>query len=217
MWVSLPARLIAGRLGRGRDRRGRDLLRDGDEAVRGPGGAARCARAREGHGVARVQRAARVRRSAPGGRSGGAARPHSGGRRGRPAPPRSTRLRRAILDSVRTHSIGSSNLVAVVGKARTPTRSAQIANAFAAELVAERTVRFQSEVAQAWPSSSGGSRGRTRAASSRSRRRGGSRHSVGSSARATPRSRSRRTRSRPRAQPGRTRGLSSGSLRWRPS
>src|SRR5436189_3540181 len=53
-----------------------------------------------------------------------------------------------MLGSVRTHSIGSSNLVAVVGKAGTPTRSAQIANAFAAELVAERTVRFQSEVAQ---------------------------------------------------------------------
>src|SRR5437763_5646407 len=57
--------------------------------------------------------------------------------------------RRALLHSVAAHPAGRSNLVAVVGKARTPERAAQIANAFAAELVAQRTVRFQSEVAQA--------------------------------------------------------------------
>ena len=57
--------------------------------------------------------------------------------------------RRELLHSVAAHPVGRSNLVAVVGKAGTPERAAQIANAFAAELVAERTVRFQSEVAQA--------------------------------------------------------------------
>src|SRR5205823_12463324 len=56
--------------------------------------------------------------------------------------------RGALLRAVAAHPVGRSNLVAVVGKARTPERSAQLANAFAAELVAQRTVRFQSEVAQ---------------------------------------------------------------------
>jgi len=57
--------------------------------------------------------------------------------------------RGALLRAVAAHPVGRSNLVAVVGKAPTPEQSAQIANAFAAELVAQRTVRFQSEVAQA--------------------------------------------------------------------
>ena len=57
--------------------------------------------------------------------------------------------RQKTLRSVSAQPVDGSNLVAVVGKASTAARAAQLANAFAAELVAERTVRFQSEVAQA--------------------------------------------------------------------
>jgi uncharacterized protein involved in exopolysaccharide biosynthesis len=51
--------------------------------------------------------------------------------------------RTEVLDSVSTHRVDDTNLVAVVGKASRAARAAQIANAFADELVAQRTSRFQ--------------------------------------------------------------------------
>jgi capsular polysaccharide biosynthesis protein len=54
-----------------------------------------------------------------------------------------------LLGSVSAHPVHGSDLVAVIGRSPSPQRAAQIANAFAAELVAQRTVRFRSEVLQA--------------------------------------------------------------------
>src|SRR5918912_2558767 len=52
-----------------------------------------------------------------------------------------------LRGSVSSHRVDGSQLVAVVGKASSPARAAQIANAFAAALVAERTARFQTTLA----------------------------------------------------------------------
>src|SRR2546423_10087465 len=52
-----------------------------------------------------------------------------------------------VLRSVSSHRVDGSQLVAVVGKASTPARAAQIANAFADGLVAARTSRFQTSLA----------------------------------------------------------------------
>ena len=52
-----------------------------------------------------------------------------------------------VLRSVSSHRVDGSQLVAVVGKASTPARAAQIANAFADGLVAARTSRFQTTLA----------------------------------------------------------------------
>ena len=55
--------------------------------------------------------------------------------------------RNEVLESVSSHRVDDSQLVAVVGKASAPARAAQIANAFADELVAARTSRFQTTLA----------------------------------------------------------------------
>jgi hypothetical protein len=49
--------------------------------------------------------------------------------------------------SVSSHRIDGSQLVAVVGKASSPARAAQLANGFADAVVAERTARFQATLA----------------------------------------------------------------------
>jgi subunit length determinant Wzz-like protein len=57
--------------------------------------------------------------------------------------------RTEVLDSVSSHRIDDSQLVSVVGKDSRPDRAAQIANAFADELVAVRTSRFQTALTAA--------------------------------------------------------------------
>src|ERR671930_995339 len=52
-----------------------------------------------------------------------------------------------LRGSVSSHRVDGSQLVAVVGKASSPARAAQIANGFADALVAERTARFQATLA----------------------------------------------------------------------
>jgi capsular polysaccharide biosynthesis protein len=56
--------------------------------------------------------------------------------------------RSEMLDSVSARASSKSGLVAVTGKAQSPARAARVANAFAQELVAQRTVRFRSEILQ---------------------------------------------------------------------
>jgi uncharacterized protein involved in exopolysaccharide biosynthesis len=51
--------------------------------------------------------------------------------------------------SVEAHPIGGTQLVAVVGRSSSRARAAQLANAFADEVVAERTARFQTALAGA--------------------------------------------------------------------
>jgi capsular polysaccharide biosynthesis protein len=51
--------------------------------------------------------------------------------------------------SVESHPIGGTQLVAVVGRASSRARAAQLANAFADEIVSERTSRFQTALAAA--------------------------------------------------------------------
>jgi len=55
--------------------------------------------------------------------------------------------RNDVLSSVSSHRVDGSQLVAVVGKASSPARAAQLANAFADALVAARTSRFQTTLA----------------------------------------------------------------------
>jgi hypothetical protein len=57
--------------------------------------------------------------------------------------------RSKLLDAVSARPGNGSDLVGVVGKASSPARAAQIANAFATELVAQRAARFQGEVLEA--------------------------------------------------------------------
>jgi uncharacterized protein involved in exopolysaccharide biosynthesis len=52
-----------------------------------------------------------------------------------------------LRGSVSSHRVDDSQLVAVVGKASSPARAAQVANGFADALVAERTARFQATLA----------------------------------------------------------------------
>ena len=52
-----------------------------------------------------------------------------------------------VLGSVAAHPVDGTQLVAVVGKSSNAARAAQIANAFADELVAQRTGRFQTALA----------------------------------------------------------------------
>ena len=52
-----------------------------------------------------------------------------------------------LRGSVSSHRVDGSQLVAVVGKASSPARAAQIANGFADALVAEQTARFQTTLA----------------------------------------------------------------------
>jgi hypothetical protein len=52
-----------------------------------------------------------------------------------------------VLGSVSSHRVDGSQLVAVVGKASSPARAAQLANAFADALVAAQTSRFQATLA----------------------------------------------------------------------
>src|SRR5919201_3058686 len=54
-----------------------------------------------------------------------------------------------LRGSVSSHRVDGSQLVAVVGKASSPARAAQIANGFADAVVAERTARFQATLATA--------------------------------------------------------------------
>src|SRR3989440_4937684 len=59
------------------------------------------------------------------------------------------RAQLGVRESVSSHRIDGSQLVAVVGKASSPARAAQVANGFADALVAERTARFQTTLATA--------------------------------------------------------------------
>src|ERR687883_1154194 len=52
-----------------------------------------------------------------------------------------------LRGSVSSHRVDGSQLVAVVGKASSPARAAQLANGFADALVAEQTARFQTTLA----------------------------------------------------------------------
>jgi uncharacterized protein involved in exopolysaccharide biosynthesis len=52
-----------------------------------------------------------------------------------------------VRGSVSSHRVDGSQLVAVIGKASSPSRAAQIANGYADALVAERTARFQATLA----------------------------------------------------------------------
>jgi capsular polysaccharide biosynthesis protein len=54
-----------------------------------------------------------------------------------------------LRGSVSSHRVDGSQLVAVVGKASSAARAAQVANGFADALVAERTARFQATLATA--------------------------------------------------------------------
>ena len=57
------------------------------------------------------------------------------------------RAQLGLRGSVSSHRVDGSQLVAVVGKASSPARAAQLANGFADALVAERTARFQATLA----------------------------------------------------------------------
>ena len=52
-----------------------------------------------------------------------------------------------LLDSVEADPVGNTNVLDVVGHAGEAARAAQIANAFAEELVSRRSARFQTELA----------------------------------------------------------------------
>jgi subunit length determinant Wzz-like protein len=52
-----------------------------------------------------------------------------------------------VLHSLEVHRVGDTRLVAVMGKASGAARAAQLANAFADALVAQRTARFQTALA----------------------------------------------------------------------
>src|SRR5918911_2258149 len=57
------------------------------------------------------------------------------------------RAQLGLRGSVSSHRVDGSQLVAVVGKASSPARAAQLANGFADALVAEQTARFQTTLA----------------------------------------------------------------------
>lgn len=56
--------------------------------------------------------------------------------------------RRALLDAVAVKPVGQANIVSIVATAGTPSQAAQIANAFAAEMIRERTEQFQAQLIQ---------------------------------------------------------------------
>src|SRR5919199_6730517 len=57
------------------------------------------------------------------------------------------RAQLGLRGSVSSYRVDGSQLVAVVGKASSPARAAQLANGFAGALVVERTARFQATLA----------------------------------------------------------------------
>ena len=55
---------------------------------------------------------------------------------------------RALLDAVAVDPVSQANILSIVATAPTAQQAAKIANAFADEIIHERTVRFQSQLIQ---------------------------------------------------------------------